>query len=128
MPLNPEDMDEAEETAFWLEIDSDGYTIYEGETKEDSEEVHSDGDWFAGAIQEIDRSAGDYDDSRLYKLRHEAVDGAVLLWGKADIDRKVDNAALASGDEIAIRFAGTQDVGREQDMFVYDVRYDKPGE
>lgn len=123
--MNPEDMEEAEEAAFWLEINEDSHTINKGETKESSEVVHEGGKWFTGNLQEIDRNAGEHDDSRLYKFRNEHVDGAILLWGKADINRKIDNAALESGDTVAIRFAGTQDVGEQNDMFVYDVRYDR---
>lgn len=123
--MNPDDMQEADDSAYWLEIHSDGHTIHEGETKDESEVVHEGGEWFTGAIQEIDRSAGEHDDSRLYKLRNDDVDGAILLWGKADINRKIDNAALESGDTVALSFAGTQDTGEENDMFVYDVRYER---
>lgn len=125
MTVNPEDMTEAEDSAYWLELTDDGYVIYEGETKEESVEVHSADGWFTGHIQEIDRDAGEFDDSRMYTLRTEAVDGAVLLWGKADINRKVDNAALQTDDTIALQRAGSVDVGRENDMHKFDVRFNK---
>lgn len=123
--MNPDDMEEAEEAAYWLEIDEDSHTINKGETKDSSEVVHEGDEWFTGNLQEIDRDAGEYGDSRLYKFRNDDVDGAILLWGKADINRKIDNAALESGDSVAIRRAGTQDVGEDNDMFVYDVRYER---
>lgn len=125
MAPNPDDMEQADDSAYWLELNEGSHTINEGETKDESETIHEGDEWFTGIVQEIDRNAGEYGNSRLYKLRTEAVDGAVLLWGKADLDRKVDNAALQTGDEIAIRRVGSQDVGEENEMFVYDVRYTK---
>lgn len=126
--MNPEDMEEAEAQSYWLELEEEGYRIMEGESKEESEEVATGDGWFTGGIQEVDRTAGDYPDSRLYRLRHEAVDGQVCLWGKADIDQKVDNAALSTGDTIALSYEGDVSVSTEEgqrDMGQYSVRYDK---
>lgn len=125
MTPDPDDMKEADDAAYWLELEEDSHRINQGDTKEDSETVHeSDDEWFVGVLQEVDRSAGEYGDSRLYKLRSEHVDGAVLLWGKADIDRKVDNAALQTGDEIAVRRTGSQTVN-DNEMFTYELRYER---
>lgn len=126
--MNPDEMEEAEAESYWLELNDDGWRIMEGETKEESEEVASDDGWFTGGIQEVDRDAGDYPDSRLYRLRHEAVDGQVCLWGKKDIDQKVDNAALQTGDTIALRYEGDVTIttdGEQREMGQYSVRYDK---
>lgn len=129
MPLDPDDMETAERETYWLEIDTDGYRVMEGESKEESTEVSSDDGWFVGVIQEVDKEAGDYPDSRLYTLRHAEYDKPILLWGKRDLDTKVDNAVLRTGDEIAIRQVGTVTVqgsdGQEREMNEYDVRYDK---
>lgn len=129
MGLDPEEMEEAEAESYWLEVDEDGYRVMAGESKEESEEVDSGDDWFTGIVQEVDRDVGEYDDSRLYTFRTKKHNKPINFWGKSDFDRKVDNAALASGDSVAFRFAGTQEVtardGKEREMHVYDVRYKK---
>lgn len=130
MTPNVDDMDTAEREMYWLELHDDGtYSVMEGETKDESEEVDSGEGHFVAAIQEIDRDAGDYPDSRLYTLRHEQYDRSVLLWGKQDLDQKVDNAALQTGDTISVQQVGTVPVqtsdGQEREMNEYDVRYYK---
>lgn len=128
MTENPDDWNEAERETYWLEVDEDGYRVMKGETKEESEEVGSGEGWFAGIIQSIDENVGDYDDSRLYTLRHEDFDRAINFWGKVDFDTRVDNAGLGSGDEVAFRQTGTEEVadpdsGNINEMGVYELRY-----
>lgn len=126
MSIDPDDMDEADDSAYWLELHEGGdYTIHEGDTKEESEVVFEGEGWFTAAIQEVVRNVGDFDSSRQYKLRNDDVDGTILLWGKANLNSKIDNAALETGDTVALKFAGTEDVGEANDMHVYDVRYDR---
>lgn len=129
MDINPDDMEEAENAALWLEVTEDGWEVSEGEDPESSEVVESDDGFFGGVIQEIDTEAGDYEDSRLYKLRNSDFDGVVLFWGKTDFNSRIDNNALDTGDTVVFKHDGIVPVegsdGEDREMQVFDVRYER---
>lgn len=121
MPTDPEDMDSVEipEPLFASFHEGGGYTLSNDEVGITDEH---DG-YLSGVVQEIRNNAGQDGDSRLYTLRLEGVDRRVMFYGRADIDDKVDHAAIGAGDEVAILRTGEEvDVGQESPKHEFDVR------
>jgi hypothetical protein len=99
-PSNNEDDRDAE----WIEseaIDEEGWTI-------------------VGELVRIQEDAGEYD-SRLYELQVDLGEYRVM-WGRKNIDLKVDSAGIETGEVIGIRNTGETFETENGEGYVFDVR------
>jgi hypothetical protein len=82
-----------------------------------------DGESIVGELREVRENCGD-NNSRVYKIADEIGEPLKLLWGKASIDRQVDQADLGPGDVIGIRNTGDSfETDNGYEGTVYEVRH-----
>lgn len=119
MPTDYEDMETAEVEPLWATIGTDLITL-----EEDGELVDELEPPLVGVIRQVKHDVGE-NDSRLYFVGTERHARPLALWGKADIDQKVDTFGLGPGDEIGITNTGETRKTAEGEMTIYEVKYAK---
>lgn len=119
MPTDFDDMEKAEVEPLWANLGESIVTLEdEGEI---IEEVHYP---LVGVIRQIKKNVGE-NDSRLYFISTIDHDRPIAIWGKADLDQKIDTYGLGVGDEIGIKHTGETRETAEGEMTIYEVRYRK---
>lgn len=78
--------DDSDDDAEWLDLDE--------------------GDHVVGELREVKENCGEFD-SRVYTISRGPGD-EVLMWGKASIDRGIDNLEAEPGDVVFIQNTGEQ--------------------
>jgi hypothetical protein len=99
-PVSSPDYDE--ENVEWIDLE-------EGET-------------IVGELREIRDNCGE-NNSRVYKIADEIGEPLKLLWGKASINRQIDDSDLGPGSVIGIQNTGdTYETDSGYEGTVYEVR------
>lgn len=128
MPTDWGDMDDAERDPLWARFTDDGHVIEEPTDGDDQEpvELRQSADPLIGVVLEINTDAGEYEDSRTFRIQTTEFDRPVMFWGTAHINRQVDSAGIVTGHEIGIKPTGeTVSTGHDNEMQEFVVKYSR---